>query len=288
MRTSLFALQAPVIVARDLGSFAREGIPETEYRRVRNSVEQLAALAAGDDDVALTAADNLIEAQLEGRGLRLFHVADLGLDQFAVAGAGVTAWEDVRGRAIGVDSPTSGYAYVLYRLLADHGIARDEVEVVPLGGPDGRFAGLADGSIAVGMLNPFFTERARRAGLPVLASGGERFPAYPNLAFAASETRLAAEPALFAAYARAIDAALAWVGDDANTDEAVRLVAAARDVDEDAARGLLTSERSLRLVAAPDGAAVRRALETVAALRGEFTGRTLAPEEFATAEVLAR
>jgi len=288
MRTSLFALQAPVIAAHELGLFAREGVPEHEHVRARGSVEQLAALESGDVDVAITAADNLFEAQLDGRGLRIFHVADLGLDQFAVAGAGVGTWEDVRHRAIGVDSATSGYAYVLYRLLADHGISRDEVEIAPLGGPDARFAALADGTIAAGMLNPYFTAHARGAGLAVLAAGGDRFPDYPNLTFAARERRLADEPEAFAAYARAITAGIAWVEDDAHADEAVRLVGAARGIDETAARGLYESERRLRRVATPDGAAVRRALETVGALRGEFTGRTLAAEDVAAAQLLAR
>lgn len=277
-----------MIVARELGLFPREGLSEPEYVSTRSSTEQFRDLVSGDIDVAATAADNAIAAQLRGDPVRIFHVADIGLDQFAVAGRGVSTWGDVRGRAIGVDSSSSGYAYILYRMLADHGIATTAVEIVELGGPESRYAALADGSVAVGMLNPFLAERARRAGLTVLGAGAERFPDYPNLVFAATEARLAADPSGFAAYTRAIDEAVRWIGDERNAEEAIRLIGDARGLDPVAARELYTDEQRLRRVAAPDGAGVRRSLAVVAGLREEFTGESLAPEVFATAGLLAR
>lgn len=288
MRSSLFALQGPMIVARELGFFRAEGLPDPEYLPAGSSTRQTADLLGGRIDVAVTAADNVIGLQLEGRPVRIFHVADLGIDQYAVAGRGIADWADVRGRAIGVDSATSGYAYVLYRLLEDHGISRSDVEIVELGGPDGRLPALVDGAVAVGLLNPGMTARARQAGLGVLGAAADRFPEYPNLVFAATEARLDAEPASYAAYARAIDAAVRWVDDPEHAELASELIGRERGLDLDAARRLHAEERRLRRVTAPDGAATRRGLAVVAELREEYAGVSLPPESFATPGLLAR
>src|SRR5690606_36356361 len=102
------------------------------------------------------------------------------------------------------------------------------------------------------------------------------------------EARLDAEPASYAAYSRAIDAAVRWVDDPEHAELASELVGRERGLDLDAARRLHAEERRLRRGTAPDGAATRRGLAVVAALRGEYAGVSLPPESCATPGLLAR
>ena len=271
IRTGVFALQSPLLAAMEEGFFADEGL-EVTYVHTTSSREQLGHLIQGDIDVAQTAADNIIGLWVRRVGeAHIFHVADLGIDQFVVSGIGVDAWEDVRGRRVAVDAVDSGYAYVLYSLLRRNGLQRDEYEAVPIGGPLARLEQLRSGGCSVGLLNPHLTTLAQGCGLRVLARSADHFPDYPNLVFAVAARSASASPQLLA-YSRAVDRAVCWAHDPANTGRAIELLMRARSCSEREATESYQFERSLRSAPCPTREQVIRSLEGVAALRERMGG----------------
>ena len=272
LRVSVFALQTPLVAAVHEGFLAEEGL-EVSYTRTTSSTEQMQQLIGGEIDIAQTAADNIIGLAAGGNeGARIFSVADLGIDQFAVTRAGVTEWGQLRGGRISVDSATSGYAFVLYRMLADQGIGPDDYEVVPVGGPMRRFELLCSGEVDVGLLNPHLAAGAEAAGGHVLARAADSFPGYPNLTFAASAASLSDRRPELAAFSRAVRRAVRWAHDSANEARATELLARARDCAPEEARALYRSERSLRGRPCPSIAEAEQSLALVADLRERMGG----------------
>ena len=287
MITSVFALQSPLLAARDQGFFASEGI-NIQYVRTRSSREQSAALLSGEVDVVQTAADNVVALATQRLNqARVFHVADLGIDQFALGSKSVSRLEDLRGRRVGVDAADSGYAFVLYKLLEDHGVGPGEYEVIEIGGPGGRYSSLLEGSSDIGLLNPHFADEAVSAGLPVLAECADRFPLYPNLVFAATPEVDGDRHDELVAYARAISAAVRWVNEPANTEQTIDLIQAESGINRDKARMLYEKERELSTGIRPDAAATRASLQVITELRNDMTGQLVPVDDFVFPWVIA-
>ncbi len=142
---------------------------------VSSSPAQFASLESGELDVAITSPDNVIayhylSANPLGRRLQLRVLA--GLDR----GTGLSLWlgpglagpAAVRGRVVGVDVATSGFAFVAYALLDALGVTREEYQVLNLGSTPRRAGALLEGTCAATVLNAGnelrVAARATRAG----------------------------------------------------------------------------------------------------------------------------
>lgn len=272
VRTSVFALQTPLLAAVAEGFFADEGL-NVVFERTVSSQMQMRQLATGDIDLAQTAADNILGSAAQGSGgLRIVHVADLGIDQLAVARRGITSWAEVRGGRVAVDAAGSGYAYVLYAMLGEQGIDTTEYTVRAVGGPAARFELLCSDEADVALLNPHLAARAQAEGLSVLGRSADSFPGYPNLVVAASEAALRDREPELSAYVRAVDRAVRWAHDLGNAGRAVELLMADRGCGPEEARHLYESEHALRSVPQPTPDQVRDGLESVARLRERMGG----------------
>ncbi len=280
IRASVFVLQTPLLAARDEGFFADEGL-DVSFERTDSSTAQRDRLTGGHVDVIQTAADNLIGPVIAGTAdVRIFHVADLGLDQMVVARQGIEFWEALRGGRVAVDSASSGYAFVLYRMLEEQGIAAQEYEAVAVGGPGPRFEHLCNGTVDVGLLNPHMAALARARGLTVLARCADSFPGYPNLVLGAAADAVRERGAALAAFGRAVDRGVRWAHDPGNAGRAIELIAADRSCGEDEARRAYESERALRAVADPTPVQVRDGLDMVVRLRERMGGGYLPVEGY--------
>src|SRR5690349_22483486 len=113
----------PIWVAQEKGFFERNGI-DVKVTPTPSSVFQLTNLIDGKFDIAMTAIDNLI-AYREGQG----EVPKQGPDLFAFMGGDngfqrlvtvpeVRSYKQLHGRTLSVDAVTTGYAFVLFEILA--------------------------------------------------------------------------------------------------------------------------------------------------------------------------
>ncbi|MEV6867803.1 hypothetical protein AB0M44_43330 [Streptosporangium subroseum] len=171
LRIGTFSPSVVLGVATATGALDTAGLTITQVP-ARNSLEQFAALLAGELDAVITSPDNVLAYRLVadnplGRtgDLRILAAVDRGLGLSLFTAPGVEDVDSLRGGVLGVDVPTSGFAFVAYELLARRGIkAGIDCEVAALGSTPRRAEALAEGRCAVTVLNAGNDLRAERAG----------------------------------------------------------------------------------------------------------------------------
>ena len=152
----------PLWAAERQGFFENNGVV-VALTPTPSSTFQLQGLAEGRFDIAMTAFDNVVAYQ-EGQGevkipdnpdMFAFMGSDNGFLS-VMGGKGVARFSDLRGKKLGVDALTTGFAFVLRELLAKNGIAESEVTFERAGGLVERFPKLLDGThAATVVLTPF-------------------------------------------------------------------------------------------------------------------------------------
>lgn len=259
------------------GCFARRGL-ELKLAYTTSSMEQLAGLVRGDWDLGLTAFDNVVAYQ-EGQGeAALDRAPDLfafmgGDDAFLrlVVQSDVRTYADLRGRALSVDALTTGFAFVLRKMLALNGIAEHEVTYERAGGVMQRWEALKTGRHAGTLLITPFELIAQKLGLRLLQSAHEVFPRYQGLVGAARRGWAAANGDALVAFIAAYLESLGWLYDRAN-----RAAAAAILVDKVPNMTSALAAATCDVLLAEPGGFERRArfdeegMKAVLALRSEF------------------
>jgi len=233
----------PSYVAQEKGFFAREGLA-VNITPTPNSGVQIAGLVAGKYHIASTALDNLIAYQ-EGQGTaRLDREPDLvafmgissaELSLFALPGTRSIA--DLRGRELALDSLSTGYAFVLRYLLEQGGLGIDDYRFVAVGNSRARLQSLREGRFAAALITEPFTGVARREGFVLLGEGVSALGGYQANVRIANRAWARDNPKAVIGYVRALRAAIDWIYDPVNRDEAVRILAARVKVSEEVARG---------------------------------------------------
>ena len=219
----------PLWVAEDKGFFARNNIG-VKITPTPNSQFQLTNLIDGKFDIGMTAIDNVI-AYMEGQGsaptqqkpdIFAFMGGDNGFLRF-VSVPEVKTIADLKGKQLSVDSLTTGYAFVLRKLVDRAGIGKD-VEYVPAGGVLQRFQSLMEKKHAATLLISPFEVEAESKGFNRLANGSEALGAYQGLVAAARRDWAKQNEAQVVGYIRAYAAAVDWLYVPANKAEAIAIL----------------------------------------------------------------
>jgi len=169
------------------GFFAQHGL-EVEPAYTRSSVEQITGLVEGKWDIGLTGFDNIVAYQ-EGQGeAALDRVPDLfafmgGDDAFLrlVVQGNIQTYADLKGKTLSVDALTTGFAFVLRKMLARNGISESDVTFERAGGAVQRFDALKEGKQAGTLLLTPFELVGHKFGLRVLQSASDVLPHYQGL-----------------------------------------------------------------------------------------------------------
>jgi len=220
----------PSYVAEEKGLFERHGIHVT-LQGTTGSVAQMTDLSQGRFDIAMTAIDNIV-AYVEGEGeapigAQPDFVAVMGSDSSflsLVAAPDIKAYEDLRGKTVSVDARTTGYAFVLYDMLARKGLAQNDYTVETAGGMTQRWAALQEHKQVATLLSTPFNILAREQGFNQIATATDVIGPYQgNVAATRRSWARHNKPKLVAfikAYVEAID----WLYDPKNHDEAIRIL----------------------------------------------------------------
>ena len=162
-------------VARSTGRLAAAGVIVREVP-VPSSPAQFASLRDAEFDAVFTSPDNVLAyrflpANPLGELLDVEIVAglDRGLGLCLGARPGITDPADLSGGRLGVDVPTSGFAFVAYALLDEIGLSSDDFEIVTLGSTPKRANALATGGCDATVLNAGNELAARGRGCVLLA-----------------------------------------------------------------------------------------------------------------------
>jgi ABC-type nitrate/sulfonate/bicarbonate transport system substrate-binding protein len=223
----------PLYVAMHEGYFAARGLA-VDLSFTTGSAAQLAGLARGEYELIQTAPDNVINYATQPAA---FGVAPAAAPALAMvmggsigalgvyARRGLTESADVRGAALGVDNPASGFAIVLRDLLERQGLALDrDYSFTVAGGTHARCEALLAGTIAATMLYSPFDLRAADQECRQLASSAGTYSAYASGSTAGTRPWIDTHAEVVTQYIAAILQALRWLYDAANAQEAQALM----------------------------------------------------------------
>jgi ABC-type nitrate/sulfonate/bicarbonate transport system substrate-binding protein len=213
----------PLYVAQRRHFFEREGI-RVNVTVTGSSVEQQEALVGGRFDVGFQQADHVVRAVEKGSDLFIFMAHGHAPELTLVGASSLRGIEDLRGRVIAVDGARTGYALLLRRLLAQHGMHSSDVTFQEVGGSQQRFEAMRSGAVAASLLNPPFDANLVQEGFLSLARMADAFPTYPGSVMAARKGWAKTHDDELLAFIRAYDAAYAWLQKPQNKADALALL----------------------------------------------------------------
>jgi ABC-type nitrate/sulfonate/bicarbonate transport system substrate-binding protein len=220
----------PIWAAQEKGFFAAEGL-DVQLTPTPSSVFQLQNLIEGKFDVGVTAFDNVVAYQ-EGQGeaavagtpdLFVFMGGDNGFLRLVVVPE-VASYADLRGKELSVDALTTGYAFVLQKMLQLGGLRPGDYSLVRAGGVLQRWEALREKKHAGTLLLSPFEVLAEAAGFRRLGNAVDVLGRYQGLVGAARRSWAQANPAKLVGYIRAYRAGLTWLYDPANRADALQLL----------------------------------------------------------------
>lgn len=232
----------PVYVAQDKGFFARENLT-VNVRATPSSGYQMSNLIGGEFDIAGTAIDNLI-AYMEGQGTaKVSKTPDLvtimggsSTELALMAVPSIKSVAELKGKEFALDSLSTGFAFVLRRMLEKNGLTPEDYKFVAAGGTRERVAALREGKLSAALITEPFTTQMRNSGFSYLGEGLDSVGAYQaNVQIANREWAKNNEQATVG-YIRALISAVEWLYDPANRDEATKILAGRVRITEAAAR----------------------------------------------------
>src|ERR1700744_1204846 len=174
----------PTFVAQEQGFFAEARL-DVRLSTTPSSIFQFEKFGTGAFDIAFTAFDNVV-AYSEGQGAAkldplpdfsgLAGATQIGLS--AVVAPEIETAADLKGKSLALDAPSTGFAFVLYDLLAHLGLPRGAYEAAAVGATPERWASVKAGAHAGTITIEPFTSLAKAAGFKVLTQSGDLFPTY--------------------------------------------------------------------------------------------------------------
>ena len=182
------AINVPLWAGLKQGFFASRNL-DLEIVFTPNSIEQLTGIAAGKFDIILTAIDNII-AYKEGQGevpaegdtdLFAFMGSDDAFLRFVVQ-EDIKSFADLPGKILTADALTTGFAFVLRRMLALNGVDENDIEWMSTGGVLQRWQAMMEHPEQKGTLQvtPFEIMGASK-GHHVLARAADVLDSYQGI-----------------------------------------------------------------------------------------------------------
>ncbi|HEV8306638.1 MAG TPA: ABC transporter substrate-binding protein [Methylomirabilota bacterium] len=220
----------PIWAAQQQGLFAREGL-EVQLTPTPSSVFQLTNLIEGKFDIGMTAIDNVIAYQ-EGQGeapvqgtpdLFAFMGGDNGFLRLIVQ-ADIRAYADLKGRELSVDALTTGYAFVLRKMLEHGGLKEGDYTLVRAGGVLQRWEALKERKHAGTLLITPFEIIAESLGFRRLGNAVDVLGRYQGLVGAARRSWAQGHATELGGFIRAYRAGLTWLYDRSHRDPALQLL----------------------------------------------------------------
>ncbi|MDH3418241.1 MAG: ABC transporter substrate-binding protein [Gammaproteobacteria bacterium] len=220
----------PIFAGLEHGFFEAAGL-DLEIETTPSSKYQIEALVTGRYDIAATAFDNVV-AYREGQGaIELPTPPDLfvfmgatRIELSLVVAPEIREFADLRGKPLALDALATGFAFVLYHMLEQAGLALEDCELVPVGATPQRWQAVRDGAAAGTLTIEPFTSVAEAQGFHVLQSSRECLPDYQGGIFTASRAWAEAHETELAAFMRGYLDGLAWTLDPANYEAATALL----------------------------------------------------------------
>jgi ABC-type nitrate/sulfonate/bicarbonate transport system substrate-binding protein len=135
----------------------------------------------------------------------------------------VKTYAALKGKTVGVDAATTGFAFILYKLAAMNGLSMSDYKIEKLGGTPARVQALMEGRIAGTMISSPSEILPESKGFTRLGDTTATFGPYQASVGVARRAWAAQHGEQLVAFIRAYAAAMDWLQDPANKDEAISI-----------------------------------------------------------------
>lgn len=276
-----FYRSLPMLVAEEREFYQAHDL-EVEFHQVASSTQQFEYLSDDRYDVVQTSPDNTANYRLNDRnpiGVRVDAQGFLGLDYgmllVVVARPDIESVQDLRGKTISVDAPESGFAYVIYKILENHGLEREvDYDIVSTGGVYDRFMAMVEGGadFAATLMSGGFETRAANRGFRLLDSVHDIIDPYLGVWAAAKREWLGDNSRAAVDFVTAYRQASAWVFDPINRDDCLAMLERLPNTSPELAVQLYDLQLRPKVGNIPDGVIDPQGVRNVLSLRAEFAG----------------
>jgi NitT/TauT family transport system substrate-binding protein len=182
--------QGPLWVAHDLGIFKKHGI-YVEPTLIRGGPTRTAAISSGEVQFGVDAAVSPITSGVAGADILIVATYyNKHPWSFAVR-PGIRSSQELPGKRIGVVSLGGSNHMAVITALRHWGIDEKSVSILRAGGTAERLAALQTGRIDATVLIAPETQRARKAGIPILLELGALREGFPTISIVATRKVLA-------------------------------------------------------------------------------------------------
>ncbi|HEY8580864.1 MAG TPA: ABC transporter substrate-binding protein [Beijerinckiaceae bacterium] len=266
----------PLYVAQDKGFFAREGLT-VNVTATPSSGFQMSNLIAGKFQIAGTAVDNLIAYQ-EGQGTaKVEGPVDLvtimggsSTELALMALPSIKTIGELKGKEFALDSLSTGYAFVLRKMLEKNGLQPSDYTFMAVGGTRERLEALKGGKMSAALITEPFTTQAKRDGFTYLGEAVESVGRYQASVQIANRAWAKENEKVVVGYIRGVLAGIEWIYDPKNKEEATKILAGRIKIPEAAAAPTIDGLTKGRAALDPKGKLDVEGLRTVIALREQF------------------
>jgi len=275
----------PIFAAIEKGWFKDNGVT-VALTTTPSSAFQAENLANGTFHIAGTAFDNVVAYREKQGAVMIDPVPDffafMGATQIElalVAAKDVSTVAGLKGRSVALDALATGFAFVLYEMLARAGLKQEDVTMVPVGATPQRWESVRAGTHAATLTIEPFTSIARAQGFNVVETSTNIFAAYQGGSFAAKYSWARENADAVKGFIRGYLAGLDWTLDPANRDEAVKLLLARMDaIKPEVAPKVVANLVNPRSGLTPRGAFLPDGVATVLELRRRYGGGKANPD----------
>jgi NitT/TauT family transport system substrate-binding protein len=220
----------PHFVAAEKGLYKREGIDAqvTYVGNVANTVQQL---AGGTFDIAVSTFDTAIRAIAKGADAVMIGGGVTKYPYSIMTAKGVTKVAELKGKRIILPFNKDLLTIVWNRWVTEQGMNPKDIDQVYDGATPNRFAALTSGTVQASLLGQPFDFKAAEQGYHKLVDLGAYGKEYGFLVFLGRPKWMKDNPDATRAYLRAMSAAIDWIYDPKNHDEAVAILAKGTKLD---------------------------------------------------------
>ena len=220
------AFNWPIWVAQDRDLFAENGV-SVQVEETPGSVVQWTSLAKGHSDLAITLMDNVV-AYREGQGEAPVTVpdaiavmaSDATVMPTLVTRPDIKSYADLKGQTLSVDAVLTGLALVLFGLLENGGLKREDYEIVRTGGVIQRFEGLKRHEFAGALFNPPFSRQLEALGFRSLDTAASLMRNYQGHIVAVRQSWAEENRQALVGFIRSLSGAIDWLYEPANRIDA--------------------------------------------------------------------
>jgi ABC-type nitrate/sulfonate/bicarbonate transport system substrate-binding protein len=219
----------PLWVGNEKGFFAANGV-EPKITPTPTSVFQMQNLAAGKFDLGFSTIDNIV-AYTEGQGeaplpeppdFFAFMGGQYGAVRLVVQ-PDIQSIADLKGKSLAVDAATTGYAFVLRKILQLGGLAESDYQLERVGATAARAEALMQGKTAGTILTSPLEIVPEARGYRRLANAVDVIGPYQAVLGVARRSWAKSNEAALVGFIRGYVKSLDWLADPANRVEAVAI-----------------------------------------------------------------